>query len=71
MINNLAENDSGEFFPVIKNGNSDTEDGTYVNTYTDNALGTQVTEYFNSGAPDKIETIYDYGTTEIEYLSDR
>ena len=38
--------------------------------YTDDALGTQVTEYFNSGAPDKIETIYDYGTTEIEYLSD-
>ncbi|GIR96249.1 MAG: hypothetical protein CM15mP98_12190 [Paracoccaceae bacterium] len=70
MINDLAENDNGEFFPVIKNGNSDTEDGTYVNTYTDNALGTQVTEYFNSGAPDKIETIYDYGTTEIEYLSD-
>ena len=70
VINDLAENDSGEFFPVIKNGNSDTEDGTYVNTYTDNALGTQVTEYFNSGAPDKIETIYDYGTTEIEYLSD-
>ncbi len=70
VINDLAENDSGEFFPVIKNGNSDAEDGTYVNTYTDNALGTQVTEYFNSGAPDKIKTIYDYGTTEIEYLSD-
>ena len=70
VINDLAENDSGEFFPVIKNGNSDTEDGTYVNTYTDAALGTQVTEYFNSGAPDKIKTIYDYGTTEIEYLSD-
>ena len=48
VINDLAENDSGEFFPVIKNGNSDTEDGTYVNTYTDAALGTQVTEYFNS-----------------------
>ncbi len=70
VINDLAENNSGEFFPVIKNGNRDTEDGTYVNTYTDNALGTQVTEYFNSGAPDRIETIYDYGTTEIEYLSD-
>ena len=70
VINDLAENDSGEFFPVIKNGNSDIEDGTYVNTYTDNALGAQVTEYFNSGAPDKIETIYDYGTTEIEYLND-
>jgi hypothetical protein len=65
VINDLAENDSGEFFPIIKNGNSDIEDGTYVNTYTDNALGTQVTEYFNSGAPDKIKTIYDYGTTEI------
>ena len=70
VINDLAENDSGEFFPVIKNGNSDAEDGTYVNTYTDNSLGTQVTEYFNSEAPDKIQTIYDYGTTEIEYLSD-
>ncbi len=70
VINDLAENDSGEFFPVIKNGNSDTEDGTYVNTYTDAASGTQVTEYFNSGAPNKIETIYDYGTTEIEYLND-
>ncbi len=46
------------------------EDGTYVNTYTDAASGTQVTEYFNSGAPNKIETIYDYGTTEIEYLND-
>ncbi len=70
VINDLAENDNGEFFPVIKNGNSDAEDGTYVNTYTDNALGTQVIEYFNSAAPDKIETTYDYGTTEIEYLSD-
>ncbi len=70
VINDLAENDSGEFFPVIKNGNRDIEDGTYVNTYTDNSLGTQVTEYFNSEAPNKIETIYDYGTTEIEYLSD-
>ena len=69
MINDLAENDSGEFFPVIKNGNSDTEDGTYVNTYTDAALGTQVTEYFNSQAPNKIETIYDYGTIEIEYVN--
>ncbi len=70
VINDLAENDSGEFFPVIKNGNRDAEDGTYVNTYTDNALSTQVIEYINSGAPNKIETIYDYGTTEIEYLSD-
>ena len=70
VIDNLAETDAGEYFPVIKNGDSDEEDGTYVNTYTDNALGTQVTEYFNSGAPDKIETVYDYGTTEIEYLND-
>ncbi len=70
VINNLVENDNGEYFPVIKNGNNDSEDGTYVNTYTDDVLGTQVTEYFNSGAPDKIETLYDYGTTEIEYLSD-
>ena len=70
VIDDLAENDSGEYFPVIKNGNNDAEDGTYVNTYTDESMGTQVTEYFNSGAPDKIETIYDYGTTEIEYLSD-
>ncbi len=70
VIDNLAETDAGEYFPVIKNGNNDSEDGTYVNTYTDNALGTQVTENFNSEAPDKIETIYDYGTTEVEYLSD-
>ncbi len=70
VINDLAETDAGEYFPVIKNGDSDEEDGTYVNTYVDNALGTQVTEYFNSGAPNKIETVYDYGTTEIEYLND-
>ena len=66
----MAENDNGEYFPVIKNGNDDDEDGTYVNTYTDDVLGTQVTEYFNSKAPDKIETIYNNGPTEIEYLSD-
>ena len=48
VIDDLAENDSGEYFPVIKNGNNDDEDGTYVNTYTDDVLGTQVTEYFNS-----------------------
>ncbi len=70
VINDLAETDVGEYFPVIKNGETDAEDGTYVNSYTDNALGTQVTEYFNSAAPNKIETKYDYGTTEIEYLSD-
>ncbi|MDC3170004.1 hypothetical protein OA871_03045 [Paracoccaceae bacterium] len=70
VIDDLAETDAGEYFPVIKNGDNDEEDGTYVNTYADNALGTQVTEYFNSEAPDKIETIYDYGTMEIEYLSD-
>ena len=70
VIDDLAETDAGEYFPVIKNGDNDEEDGTYVNTYADNALGTEVTEYFNSGAPDKIETIYDYGTTEIEYLND-
>ena len=58
VINDLAENDSGEFFPVIKNGNSDTEDGTYVNTYADAASGTQVPEYFNSEAPNKLKTIY-------------
>ena len=66
VINDLAETDAGEYFPIIKNGDNDEEDGTYVNTYTDNALGTEVTEYFNSGAPNKIETVYDYGTTEIE-----
>ena len=70
VIDDLAENDNGEYFPVIKNGNDDDEDGTYVNTYTDDVLGTQVTEYFNSKAPDKIETIYNNGPTEIEYLSD-
>ena len=70
VINDLAETDAGEYFPVIKNGDNDEEDGTYVNTYTDNALGTQVTEHFNSGAPNKIVTVYDYGTTEVEYLSD-
>ena len=70
VIDNLAETSAGEYFPVIKNGNNDAEDGTYINTFTDDALGTQVTEYFNSGAPDKIETNYDYGTTEIEYLSE-
>ena len=70
VIDDLAETDAGEYFPVIKNGDSDEEDGTYVNTYVDNALGTQVTEYFNSGAPNKIETVYDSGTTEIEYLND-
>jgi len=70
VINDLAETDNGEYFPIIKNGDNDEEDGTYVNTYTDNALGTEVTEYFNSGAPNKIETVYDYGTTEIEYLND-
>ena len=70
VINDLAETGAGEYFPIIKNGDNDEEDGTYVNTYTDNALGTAVTEYFNSGAPNKIETVYDYGTTEIEYLND-
>ena len=70
VINDLAETDSGEYFPIIKNGNNDADDGTYTNYYTDDALGTQVTQYFNAAAPDKIETIYDYGTTEIEYLSD-
>ncbi len=70
VIDDLAETDAGEYFPVIKNGDNDEEDGTYLNTYADNALGIQVTEYFNSGAPNKIVTVYDYGTTEIEYLSD-
>ena len=35
---------------MIKNGDNDEEDGTYVNTYADDALGTQVTEYFNAEA---------------------
>jgi hypothetical protein len=70
VINDLAETDAGEYFPVIKNGDNDEEDGTFVNTYADNALGTQVTEYFNAEAPDKIVTSYDYGTTEIKYLND-
>ena len=37
VIDNLAETDAGEYFPVIKNGDNDEEDGTYVNTYADNA----------------------------------
>ena len=50
VIDNLAETDAGEYFPVIKNGDNDEEDGTYVNTYADIALGTQVTKYFNAEA---------------------
>ena len=70
VINDLAETDNGEYFPIIKNGDNDAEDGTYVNNYSDDILGTQVTEYFNAGAPNKIKTRYDYGTTEIEYIND-
>ena len=70
VIEVLAETATGDYFPIIKNGNEDSEDGTYVNTYSDDALGTQVTEYFNASAPNKIETVYDTGLTEIEYINE-
>ena len=70
VIDVLAEDETGDYFPVIKNGDNDLEDGTYSYTYNDDDIGAQVTEYLNADSTYKIDTLYDYGTREIDYPSE-
>ncbi len=69
VIDVLAEDENGEYLPIIVNGFSDEEDGNYIRSYTDDGLNAYVQETFNSDGPNVVSYQYD-NRTEIQYLPD-
>ena len=69
VINVLAEDENGEYLPVIVNGFSDEEDGNYIRSYTNDELNAHVEETFNSNGPNVFSFEYE-NRTEIQYLPD-
>ena len=69
VIDILAEDEDGEYLPVIVNGFSDEEDGNYIRSYTNDALNADVEETFNSNGPNIYSFQYD-DRQEIQYVPD-
>ncbi len=68
VIDALAEDTSGEYYPVIINGDEDDVDGNYVNSFRDNNLEADIDQTFNQSGPNIIERNYDTGRKETQYL---
>ncbi len=69
VIDALAEDENGEYLPIIVNGLSDEEDGNFIRSYTNDELNAYVQETFNSDGPNVVSYQYD-NRTEIQYLPD-
>ena len=67
VIEALAEDTSGEYYPVIINGEDDDDDGNYINSYRDNDLAADIDERYNVSGPDVIQFSYDTGRKETIY----
>lgn len=69
VIDVLAEDENGEYLPVIFNGFSDEEDGNYTRSYANDELNAYVEETFYSDGPNVFSYQYN-NRTEIQYLPD-
>ncbi len=70
VIDALAEDTSGEYYPVIINGDDDDDDGNYVESYRDNSLAADINKTYNESGPNIIQTNYDTGRKKTQYLWD-
>ena len=69
VIDVLAEDQIGEYLPVIVNGFLDEEDGNYIRSYTNDELNAYVEETYNSNGPNVFFSQYD-NRTETQYIPD-